>query len=316
MDRTSDRSGILMFELRNGCRRAFTLVELLVVIGIIAILISLLLPALNKAREAAKTVACLSNLRECASAFHQYANDFQDYILLSTNDSGPSTSRINLWPYFLVGGHDMSYSLTGHNYIHQALTICPSSYDYTNPTQNGYAAPDYPGLPDSQASSFAYGLFNVEGNSLAIFRSDAFQVTTTIYFSPPLSDTATSMTIVTQKLSRLPTVASDTIMMGDSLEETPGAPYYGSGYFMDASFTDQGNGGGYYGGRIQTLHGSAIWNAHNGQTVSLAVKGTGSANVAFYDGHCETMIGPDLLNKTASRIKYVWDKNWKDIQFP
>ncbi|HEX3359060.1 MAG TPA: type II secretion system protein [Tepidisphaeraceae bacterium] len=69
-------------------KRAFTLVELLVVIGIIALLVSVLLPALSKARSAANTAACLSNLRTIGQAMSMYASENKGAIAGSGNTTG------------------------------------------------------------------------------------------------------------------------------------------------------------------------------------------------------------------------------------
>ena len=80
-----------MSKRTSASRRGFTLVELLVVIGIIALLISILLPALGKAREAARRIRCMSNVRTLTYAWLSYATDNKGAIC------GANTQNENVW---------------------------------------------------------------------------------------------------------------------------------------------------------------------------------------------------------------------------
>jgi prepilin-type N-terminal cleavage/methylation domain-containing protein len=123
-----------MARIRTAVGRGFTLVELLVVIGVIAVLIGILMPSLKRAREMAMQVQCMSNVRQQLTAIRMYSNDNRGWL--------PAPHTNGMLDYFKTAGRTPNLVTMMRPYIVTGLIMhCRATNEYTSVDSYDYFSP-------------------------------------------------------------------------------------------------------------------------------------------------------------------------------
>jgi prepilin-type N-terminal cleavage/methylation domain-containing protein/prepilin-type processing-associated H-X9-DG protein len=312
--------GAVMRKHHTGGPKGFTLVELLVVIGIIALLIALLLPSLAKARAQANNVKCLANLHQLGLAYTQYLTNNKGKSIAYTEAGTGLDPDYVMWqeqlrPYYgkpLVAGVPED--------INRNVRLCPEASDLQVPiTQIASGG--------GQWSDAHHAWDIVQGNALDLngqprIMFSSYTVNGWVYEPPTVDPTSnlwqSTLDLLTYSNSSSTTNAANSadpvagyrlheVMPNDSMAAN--APLMGDGNKVDswprtqdlgpgANFANYTLNKGWQGDETTTMMGRYMLNRH----------GT-TANFVFMDGHAASV-------KLRDCWKLHWEKDWAPPLIP
>lgn len=294
---------------RNGRQTAFTLVELLVVIGIIALLISILLPSLSSARRQANIVKCASNLRQLGLAAMNYAVENKGRFMPNINQGGwgggrnPIPASAQEWYHEDRIGTVLTASTSTGSGITNPVFVCPETVENATRTYSmniwASSAADqfvYNRSPDRISNPFAAPPGNPGYVAGTPFRGTMFDSAT---------KGAQEMILFTERHVNFDGFAQGLVtsasigFQGDTAgERFAGIPGYAVGGTVPA-FNADFNGPKLANTEMDfTRHRSS---KDRGQ----GLRPVGRANICFADGHVSLLASSDLADPVTKRSKLV-----------